>query len=87
MNPRKPKPSRNAGFEKNAAGRDICHQDKTQQTARVDLPVGRRTTNRNKDYLTPRGGRGEPIKFFTIADVAEIVGVATRTVRRWIKSR
>jgi excisionase family DNA binding protein len=29
---------------------------------------------------------GEPMKFFTIASVAEIVGVATRTVRRWIKS-
>jgi excisionase family DNA binding protein len=29
---------------------------------------------------------GEPMKFFTIAGVAEIVGVATRTVRRWIKS-
>ena len=28
---------------------------------------------------------GEPMKFFTVADVAEIVEVATRTVRRWIK--
>ncbi|THD71888.1 MAG: DNA-binding protein [Bradyrhizobium sp.] len=26
------------------------------------------------------------MKFFTIAEVAEIVEVATRTVRRWIKS-
>jgi excisionase family DNA binding protein len=29
---------------------------------------------------------GERMKFFTIAEVAEIVEVATRTVRRWIKS-
>ena len=27
----------------------------------------------------------EICKFFTIADVAEITGVATRTVRRWIE--
>jgi len=27
----------------------------------------------------------EPTKFFTIAQVAEMVGVSTRTVRRWIK--
>jgi excisionase family DNA binding protein len=42
--------------------------------------------SRNKDYLTPRGRQGEPIKFFTIADVAESVEVTTRTVRRWIAS-
>jgi excisionase family DNA binding protein len=32
------------------------------------------------------GGHQGKIKFFTIADVAENLAVATRTVRRWIKS-
>ena len=27
-----------------------------------------------------------PIRFFTVAEVAEAVDVSTRTVRRWIKS-
>lgn len=27
-----------------------------------------------------------PIRFFTIAEVAEFTGVSVRTVRRWIKS-
>jgi excisionase family DNA binding protein len=30
--------------------------------------------------------RREQIKFFTIAEVAEQLGVVTRTVRRWIKT-
>ena len=31
-------------------------------------------------------GSADEMRFFTIAEVAEIVGVSTRTVRRWIKS-
>jgi excisionase family DNA binding protein len=30
--------------------------------------------------------RNDQIKFFTIADVADFLGVSVRTVRRWIKS-
>ena len=33
-----------------------------------------------------RRHRHDQIKFFTISEVAERLGVATRTVRRWIKS-
>ena len=33
-----------------------------------------------------RRHRHDQIKFFTITEVAERLGVATRTVRRWIKS-
>jgi len=33
-----------------------------------------------------RRHRGDEIKFFTIAEVAETLKVATRTVRRWIKA-
>jgi excisionase family DNA binding protein len=39
-----------------------------------------------KEHSPTRGRQGEPIKFFTIPDVAEQLNVATRTVRRWIKS-
>jgi len=51
------------------------------------------TPNRSADGAAPRdpAHRGrtprEQIRFFTIAEVAEIVRVSTRTVRRWIKSR
>src|ERR1700674_2519154 len=40
------------------------------------------------DPAVAHGGRhrGDEIKFFTIAEVAEILNVATRTVRRWIKA-
>ena len=34
---------------------------------------------------TARQHRDSQIKFFTIAEVAERLNVATRTVRRWIK--
>ena len=33
-----------------------------------------------------RHHRDDQLKFFTIAEVAERLGVATSTVRRWIKS-
>jgi excisionase family DNA binding protein len=37
--------------------------------------------------MTPRKPKpGEPMKFFTITEVADRLGVATRTVRRWIKA-
>jgi excisionase family DNA binding protein len=37
-------------------------------------------------HVRSRGHRGNQIKFFTIAEVAERLNVATRTVRRWIKA-
>lgn len=41
----------------------------------------------NKTHHTGRGPDGKNItRFFSIAEVAELVGVATRTVRRWIAS-
>jgi excisionase family DNA binding protein len=42
--------------------------------------------SRDQDHVPTRRRQGEPIKFFTIAQVAEPLDVATRTVRRWIKS-
>jgi excisionase family DNA binding protein len=45
-----------------------------------------------RDRHTPCGdtrggcGRGDQVRFFTIAEVAELVGVSARTVRRWIQS-
>lgn len=36
--------------------------------------------------MTSRSHSGNQIKFFTIAEVAERLNVATRTVRRWIKA-
>jgi excisionase family DNA binding protein len=42
-----------------------------------------RATQRNH----ARGPTDDEIKFFSIADVAELVQVAPRTVRRWIKAR
>jgi excisionase family DNA binding protein len=41
----------------------------------------------NKSHHTGRGPDGKNItRFYSIAEVAEMVGVATRTVRRWIAS-
>ena len=37
-------------------------------------------------HVRGRRHRGNQIKFFTIAEVAESLCVATRTVRRWIKA-
>ena len=37
-------------------------------------------------HVRGRRQRGNQIKFFTIAEVAESLCVATRTVRRWIKA-
>ncbi len=39
--------------------------------------------SRDKDRLPTRRHQGEPMNFFTIAEVAEHLNVATRTVRRW----
>jgi excisionase family DNA binding protein len=33
----------------------------------------------------PRGPRRERVQFFSIAEVAECVGMSARSVRRWIK--
>ncbi len=35
----------------------------------------------------PRSVPGRPTKFYTVTQVAEILGVSTRTVRRWIADR
>ena len=40
--------------------------------------------SRDKDRTGPR--ERDPLQFFTIANVAEHLDVAVRTVRRWIKS-
>jgi excisionase family DNA binding protein len=37
-------------------------------------------------HVRGRRHRDDQIKFFTIAEVADRLDVATRTVRRWIKS-
>jgi excisionase family DNA binding protein len=40
---------------------------------------------RDENHEPPRRRQqGEAIKFFTIAEVAEHLGVCSRTVRRWI---
>jgi excisionase family DNA binding protein len=50
------------------------------------------TRNITADGATPRNpaDRGQTrcraMRFFTVNEVAEIVGVSVRTVRRWIKS-
>jgi len=36
--------------------------------------------------MNSRSSTNERIRFFSIADVAEWLGVSARTVRRWIKS-
>ncbi len=38
----------------------------------------------DKDQVPTRRRQDKPIKFVTIAQVAEHLNVATRTVRRWI---
>lgn len=40
----------------------------------------------DKKHGEARGRLAQPIQFFTIAEVAEYLAVATRTVRRWIAS-
>jgi excisionase family DNA binding protein len=87
MKPRNSKPSAEGGCpKKKADDLDTCAEGKTQQTGSPSAFVFGVRPDRDKDCLKPRGGQGERIKFFTIADVAEIVEVATRTVRRWIRS-
>jgi excisionase family DNA binding protein len=49
------------------------------------------TRNITADGATPRNPadrghtRWKAMRFFTVAEVAEIVGVSVRTVRRWIR--
>ena len=40
----------------------------------------------SRGHVQGRRHQGDQIKFFTTTEVAERLGVATRTVRRWIKS-
>ena len=52
-------------------------------------PVGSSTPR--EEMLTPgrRNGRRhqrDPMNFYTIAEVAELLAVTTRTIRRWIKA-
>lgn len=42
--------------------------------------------SRDIEHPLVRGYQGSPIKFFTIAEVAERLAVSPRTVRRWIRS-
>jgi excisionase family DNA binding protein len=37
-----------------------------------------------RDAIRTRRDRASPMRFFTIANVAESLSVSTRTVRRWI---
>ena len=51
----------------------------------MNSPVN--NTNRSTPRYGPaRRGRQEPMQFFTVAEVAEHLGVSTRTTRRWIKT-
>ena len=58
----------------------------------LDSESATMTRNITADGATPRNpaDRGQTprraIRFFTVNEVAEIVGVSVRTVRRWIKS-
>jgi excisionase family DNA binding protein len=36
--------------------------------------------------VTPRRPSREPLRFFTVAEIAERLRVSTRTVRRWIET-
>ena len=53
-------------------------------------PVGSPTPR--EEMLTPKAaGNGrrhqrDPMNFYTIAEVAELLAVTTRTIRRWIKA-
>jgi excisionase family DNA binding protein len=36
--------------------------------------------------LTPPRRSREPLRFFTVAEIAEVLGVSTRSIRRWIEN-
>jgi excisionase family DNA binding protein len=50
-------------------------------------PVSRQLEADANREVRHRDHRNDRIKFFTIAEVAERLGVSTRTVRRWIDNR
>jgi excisionase family DNA binding protein len=51
----------------------------------VNSPVNNTNRSTPSRYGPGRRGRQEPMQFFTVAEVAEHLGVSTRTtVRRWI---
>jgi excisionase family DNA binding protein len=52
----------------------------------VSSPDSGSNTSGPSGYAPARRLRHEPMQFFTIAQVAEQLAVATRTVRRWIQS-
>jgi excisionase family DNA binding protein len=55
-------------------------------TPRVQVPSERDSEAAAREHVRGRRHRDDQIKFFTIAEVAERLNVATRTVRRWIKA-
>ena len=55
-------------------------------TSRTQPPSDRDAEAAAFDHVRGRRHRDDQFKFFTIAEVAERLHVATRTVRRWIKA-
>ncbi len=55
-------------------------------TSRTQPPSDSDTEAAAFGHVRGRRYRDNQIKFFTIAEVAERLNVATRTVRRWIKA-
>ena len=53
-------------------------------TSRTQLP--RAMEAAAVGHIRGRRHRDDQIKFFTIAEVAERINVASRTIRRWIKA-
>ena len=64
--------------------------DAIEKSSRRRRPRKRRQPNplsAKRRSGRPRHQSREPISFFTVSDVAEHLGVSTRTVRRWIDGR
>ena len=55
-------------------------------TSRTPPPSGRDIEAAAVGHIHGRRHRDDQIKFFTIAEVAERLNVASRTIRRWIKA-
>ena len=57
-------------------------------TRKAEIPVIDSTVDEDRENpgrVAPRHHR-EEIRFFTVAEVAERLGVSTRTIRRWIEN-
>jgi excisionase family DNA binding protein len=57
-----------------------------ETTSRTQPPINGDKEATAFTHARGRRHRDDQIKFFTIAEVADRLDVATRTVRRWIKS-